>query len=70
MSCSPQDIEKCFCSSVIFVIKLRHVLSLFCSGFIPSEQKNAVYRFLMHRDVIKIPVHLPRLRSMSHAGPL
>lgn len=42
------------------------VLSL-CSWFM---KKNAVYGFLMLRYLIKIPVHLPRLRSMSHAGPL
>lgn len=29
-----------------------------------------VYGFLMWRYLIKIPVRLPRLRSMSHAGPL
>lgn len=45
------------------------VLSL-CSWFISSEKKNVVYGFLMSRYLIKIPVHLPRLRSMSHAGPL
>ncbi|CAG10995.1 unnamed protein product [Tetraodon nigroviridis] len=32
-------------------------------GFISSWEKNAVYRFLLQRYLIKIPVHLPCLRS-------
>lgn len=49
-----------------FFVVFFFVLSL-CSWFM---KKNAVYGFLMLRYLIKIPVHLPRLRSMSHAGPL
>lgn len=41
-----------------------------CSQFLSSETRNVVYGFLMWRYLIKIPVHLPRLRLMSHTGPL
>lgn len=44
-------------------------LLFLCTWFISSSQKNVVYRFLMQRYLIKIPVHLPCLSSVSHAGP-
>lgn len=62
---------KSFSSWVIFKSKFVLCLVRFlCSWFISPEKKNVVYGFLMWRYLIKIPLYLLRLRSMSHAGPL
>lgn len=55
-----------------FLMKLLffHLLLSLHTWFISSEKKPAVYELLGEQYLIKIPVHLPGLRSMSHAGPL
>lgn len=64
------DFWKVFPLQLFLCQSLFCLVASLCSQFISPEKKNVVYGFLMWRYLIKIPLYLLRLRSMSHAGPL